>query len=59
MALREISIWKTIDWYVVGLYTVLVLIGWVSIYAASYNFDNASIFDFSERSGKQLLWIGL
>lgn len=41
------------------LYTLLVLAGWVSIYAASYDFDNASIFDFSERSGKQLLWIGL
>lgn len=24
-----------------------------------YDFDNASIFDFNERSGKQLLWIGL
>lgn len=59
MALREISIWKSIDWYTVVLYTILVFIGWVSIYAASYNFDNASIFDFSERSGKQLLWIGL
>ena len=59
MALREISIWKSIDWYTIGLYTVLVFIGWVSIYAASYNFDDASIFDFSERSGKQLLWIGL
>ena len=41
------------------LYTVLVFAGWVSIYAASYDFDNASIFDFAERSGKQLLWIGL
>ena len=33
--------------------------GAVSIYAASYDFDNASIFDFSEFSGKQLRWIGL
>lgn len=33
--------------------------GAVSIYAASYDFDNASIFDFSEFSGKQFLWIGL
>ena len=31
----------------------------MSIYAASYDFDNASIFDFNEFSGKQFLWIGL
>ena len=41
------------------LYTILVFAGWVSVYAASYDFDNSSIFDFAERSGKQLLWIGL
>ena len=41
------------------LYLILVLCGWISIYAASYDFDNASIFDFAERSGKQLIWIGL
>lgn len=35
------------------LYLILVLCGWISIYAASYDFDNASIFDFAERSGKQ------
>lgn len=59
MGSREINIWKSIDWWTVLLYTVLVFAGWISIYAASYDFDQASIFDFSERSGKQLLWIGL
>ena len=59
MVSREINIWKSIDWITVVLYTILVFAGWVSIYAASYDFDNASIFDFNERSGKQLLWIGL
>lgn len=38
---------------------VLVFFGWISIYAASYDYDQASIFDFAERSGKQLVWIGL
>jgi len=38
---------------------MLVIAGAVSIYAASYDFDNASIFDFNEFSGKQLRWIGL
>ena len=41
------------------MYIILVSAGAVSIYAASYDFDNASMFDFTEFSGKQFLWIGL
>lgn len=41
------------------LYLLLVAAGAVSIYAASYNFDNASIFDMSGFSGKQIQWIGV
>ena len=37
----------------------MVFAGWISIYAASYNFDDSSIFDMANRSGKQLMWIGL
>ncbi|MBQ7824303.1 MAG: rod shape-determining protein RodA, partial [Bacteroidaceae bacterium] len=31
----------------------------ISIYAASYDFDGANILDWTERSGKQMMWIGL
>ncbi len=31
--------------------------GWVNIYAAVYNEEHQSIFDFSMRYGKQLIWI--
>ncbi len=41
------------------MYLTLVLIGWISIYASTYDFDHASIFAFTERSGKQMLWIVL
>ena len=37
----------------------MIFAGIVSIYAASYDYDNASMFDFSEFSGKQLRWVGL
>lgn len=55
----NISVFKSIDWITILLYLILVVAGAVSIYAASYNFDNASLFDFEEFSGKQFLWIGL
>ena len=53
------SVFRYLDWPTVILYTLLVLFGAVSIYAASYDFDHASIFSFDEFSGKQLRWIGL
>jgi rod shape determining protein RodA len=31
--------------------------GWCTIYAACYDYDNADIFNFSVNHGKQLIWI--
>ncbi len=53
------SLFRGIDWFTVVLYFVLVAAGALSIYAASYDFDEASIFSFNEFSGKQIRWIGL
>lgn len=55
----EQSVFRTLDWVTVILYLILVAAGVVSIYAASYDFDGASVFDFSEFSGKQVMWIGI
>lgn len=54
---RTISIKSSIDWPTVILYLVLVFLGWLNIYGASYDYDQSSILDFSYRSGKQFVWI--
>jgi len=56
---QQQSIFDNLDWVMVGLYIVLVLLGWFNIYAAVYNEEHSSILDLSQRYGKQLLWIGL
>lgn len=53
------SLFKNIDWITILIYLGLVVAGVFSIYAASYDFDNASILDFNESSGKQIMWIGV
>lgn len=55
----NVSMFRSIDWITIVIYLLLVVTGAVSIYAASYDFDNASLFDFAEFSGKQFVWIGL
>lgn len=51
------GIFERIDWTTVTLYLLLVFIGWLNIYAAIFNEEHRSIFDMSQRYGKQLLWI--
>jgi rod shape determining protein RodA len=51
------GLFRHIDRTLVLLYLTLVLMGWVSIYAAVYNEDYGSIFDLSQSYGKQMLWI--
>ena len=46
-----------LDWWLILLYVMLVLIGWVNIYAAIYDENHSSIFDMSQNYGKQLVWI--
>ncbi len=53
------SVLRGIDWPTVIIYLLMVIAGIISIYAASYDYDDASILSFDEFSGKQALWIGL
>ena len=54
---RKTNIWTNIDWITVLLYLILITFGWINIYSAVYNEESQSIFDISQRYGKQLLWI--
>ncbi|RKD86174.1 rod shape-determining protein RodA [Mangrovibacterium diazotrophicum] len=56
MASRN-NIWANLDWLTIGIYVLLVFMGWINIYAAVFDEDHASILDMSQRYGKQLIWI--
>ena len=51
------SIISGLDWWTILLFFVIALFGWLNIYGSSYSFDQTSIWDFSNRAGKQLVWI--
>ena len=48
---------QSVDWKLIGVYILLVLIGWVNIYASVHSESPSSIFDWSVRSGKQFVWM--
>ncbi|WP_455784987.1 rod shape-determining protein RodA [Butyricimonas faecihominis] len=55
---RSNNLLANIDWVSILLYLLLVLIGWLNIYAAVYDENHSSILDISQKYGKQLIWIG-
>ena len=55
---RSNNLLANIDWVSILLYLLLVFIGWLNIYAAVYDENHSSIFDISQKYGKQLVWIG-
>lgn len=58
MSRTKKNIFTNVDWWLIGLYFMLVLMGWLNIYATLYNEEHSNIFDFSQSYGKQLIWIG-
>ncbi len=51
------NILLNLDWITIAVYFVLVFLGWINIYSAVYDENHANIFDFTQRYGKQLIWI--
>jgi len=55
--IRKINILRSIDWITILVYLVLILIGWINIYAAVYDDKHQSIFDITTNYGKQFGFI--
>lgn len=53
------SIIGKVDWPILLMYFALVIIGWLSIYSAGMGEGYHAIYDMSQFSGKQMMWIGI
>jgi rod shape determining protein RodA len=51
------GIFEHIDWWLVIIFLLLVIMGWVNIYAAVFDENHGSILDMHVKYGKQLGWI--
>lgn len=49
--------WSKIDWKTILVFVVLMLLGWMNIYAASSG--DSEGFSLSSRYGMQLIWMGI
>lgn len=49
--------WSKIDWKTILVFVVLMLLGWMNIYAASSG--EGESFSFGSRYGMQMIWMGI
>lgn len=54
---RRENIVGAIDWVTIALFLGLALFGWMNIYGAGYTFEQSNILSFSNRAGKQFVWL--
>ena len=54
---RRYNIFNQLDYPTIGIFLLLIFIGWLSVYASVFNEEHGSIFDISQRYGMQLIWI--
>ncbi len=55
---RRNDIFANLDWISVLLWLVMMAFGWMNIYSANIMEAEGGVFDFSQRFGKQMIWIG-
>lgn len=56
---RTDSLWKSLDWWTISIYLLLVIAGWFTICGATYSFDIEELFTPGSRPMMQAIWIGL
>ena len=53
------SITGNLDWPLFIAVLVLMSMGLMTVYSVAYNPEHPSIFDFSQKYGKQIMWLGI
>ena len=60
METRRDNILRRLDWWTIGMFIALGIMGWLAICGASHSYIDSSFLEFfnqGERSGKQALWM--
>lgn len=53
------SLLRHVDWVLLSIVLLMMIMGIINVYSAAYNPDHPNVFDFSEKYGKQIMWIGI
>lgn len=55
---RNQSLTSNVDWGLLIVFFLMLGMGVANVYSVAFNADHPNFFDFSQKYGKQILWIG-
>ncbi|TXI87838.1 MAG: rod shape-determining protein RodA [Crocinitomicaceae bacterium] len=55
---RNQSLTSNVDWGLLIVFFLMLIMGVANVYSVAYNEEAPNIFDFSQKYGKQILWVG-
>lgn len=53
------SLTQHVDWWLFGIVILMLTMGIANVYSAAYDPDFPNLFDFSQKYGKQIMWVGI
>ena len=53
------SLTQHVDWWLFGIVMLMLIMGIANVYSAAYDPDFPNLFDFSQKYGKQIMWVGI
>lgn len=56
---RDDSLTQHVDWWLLSIVVIMLGMGIANVYSAAYDPDHPNIFDFSQKYGKQIMWVGI
>lgn len=51
------KITSNMDWILFSVYMLLMIMGIATVYSTAYNPEHPNLFDFSQKYGKQVVWL--
>ena len=51
------SLVANVDWALFSVYMILLVLGIATVYSTAYNHNHPFLFDFTQKYGKQVLWL--
>jgi rod shape determining protein RodA len=54
---KDDSLLSDFDWILFGIYILFLVMGMATVYSTAYSEEHPSILDFSQKYGKQLIWV--
>jgi len=54
---KDQSLSKNLDWGLFSVFIIFLIMGIANVYSAAFDPEHPNIFDFSQKYGKQILWV--